>query len=66
MNGESLTGWASIINLALFYNPKDSARFHSGRQNSGTNPDLAFADADSDSRLSDRRGTSVKPSGTTT
>ena len=55
MNGECLPGWASIYNLALLYNQKDSASFHSGRWNSGTNPDLAFASADLDSRLTDRR-----------
>ena len=53
--GECLNGWASINSLALFYNPKDFASFHSGCQNSGTNPDLAFAGVDSDSRLPDRR-----------
>ena len=55
VNGECLADWASINNLAVLYNPKDSANFHSGRWNSGTNPDLAFASADLDSCLPDRR-----------
>ena len=54
-HGECLPGWASIYSLAFLYNLKDSASFHSGRWNSGTNPDLAFASAHSDSRLPDRR-----------
>ena len=55
-DGECLADWASINNqLYLLYNPKDSDSFHSGRWNSGTHPDLAFASADSDSRLPDRR-----------
>ena len=41
--------------LLSFIIQKNSASFHSGRWNSGTNPDLAFASADSDSRLPDRR-----------
>ena len=51
MDEECLAGWASINSLALFYKPKDSAGFHSGHCNRGTNPGLAFASADSDSRL---------------
>ena len=49
------SGWASINSLVLLYYPKDSASFHYGRWNSGTNFDHAFASADSDSRLPDRR-----------
>ena len=30
-------------NLALFYNPNDTASFYSDRWNTGTNPDLSFA-----------------------
>ena len=55
VDGECLAGWASINSLTLLYNPKDSASFHSGCWNSGTNLDLAFASADSDSRLTNRR-----------
>ena len=40
-DGECLAGWASICSLALLY--KDVASFYSGRWNTGTNPDLAFA-----------------------
>ena len=54
VDGECLAGWASINNLAVLYNSKDSASFHSGRWNSGSNPDLAFASTDSDTRLPDR------------
>ena len=52
---ECLAGWASINSLALLYDPKNSAIFHSHRWKSGTNPDLSFASADSDSRLPDIR-----------
>ena len=52
---ECLASWASINNPTLLYNPKDSASFHSGHWNSGTNPDLAFASDALDSRLPDRR-----------
>ena len=55
MDEECLAGWASINNLALLYIPKDSARFHFGRWNSGINTDFAFASADLDSCLPDRR-----------
>ena len=53
-DGECLGGWASTNNLALLYNPKDAASFHPGRRNTTTNPDLAFVNIDSDSRLPDR------------
>ena len=42
-DGECLAGWARINSLALLYNDKDASRFYSGRWNTGTNPDLAFA-----------------------
>ena len=50
-----LAGWASINCLALLYNAKDAASFYSGRWNTGTNPDLAFASVGPNSRLPDRR-----------
>ncbi len=53
-NGEYLASWASMNSLALLYNPKDLAIFHSGHWNSGTNPDLAFAGVDPGSRLPDK------------
>ena len=53
-DGECLVGWGSTNNLALPYNPKDVVRFHSGRGNTSTNPDLEFVSIDSDSRLPDR------------
>ena len=52
---ECLAGWASINCLALLYNAKDAANFYSGRWNTGTNPDLAFACVGPNSRLPDRR-----------
>ena len=49
-----LVGWANTNYLALFYNPKNAASFHSGRWNTSTNQDLAFVSIDLDSRLLDR------------
>ena len=54
-DGECLAGWASINCLALLYNAKDAACFYSGRWDTGTNPDLAFASVGPNSRLPDRR-----------
>ena len=54
-DGEYLAGWASINCLALLYNAKDAASFYSGRWNTGTNPDLAFASVGPNSCLPDRR-----------
>ena len=54
-DGEFLAVWGSIHSLALQYNTKDAARFYSGCWNTGTNPDLAFSSADSNSRLPDKR-----------
>ena len=54
-DGECLAGWASINCLALLYNAKDAVSFYSGRWNTGTNPDLAFASVGPNSRLPDRR-----------
>ena len=45
----------SINCLALLYNAKDASSFYSGRWNTGTNPDLAFASVGPNSRLPDRR-----------
>ena len=53
-DGECLAGWASINCLALLYNAKDAASFYSGRWNTATNPDLAFASIGPNSRLPDR------------
>ena len=50
-----LAGWASINCLALLCNVKDAASFYSGRWNTGTNPDLAFASVGPNSRLPDKR-----------
>ena len=54
-DGECLAGWESINCLALLYNAKDAASFYSGRWNTGTNPDLAFASVGPNNRLLDRR-----------
>ena len=54
-DGECLAGWASINCLALLYNAKDAASFYSGRWNTGTNPDLAFASVGQNSCSPDRR-----------
>ena len=54
-DGECLAGWAGINCLAHLYNAKDAASFYSGRWNTGTNPDLAFASVRPNSRLPDRR-----------
>ena len=54
-DGKCLAGWASINCFALLYNAKDAPSFYSGRWNTGTNPDLAFASVGLNSRLLDRR-----------
>ena len=54
-DGECLAGCTSINCLALLYNAKDAASFYSGRWNTGTNPDLAFASVGPNSRLPDSR-----------
>ena len=54
-DGDCLASWANCNNFTLLHSPKDAASFHSGRWKTGTNPDLAFASVDLDSRLPDRR-----------
>ena len=54
-DGECLAGWATVNCLALLYNAKDAASYYSGRWNTGTNPDLAFASVGPNSRLPNRR-----------
>ena len=54
-DGECLAIWENINYLALLYNAKDTASLYSGRWNTGTNPDLAFARVGPNSRLPDRR-----------
>ena len=49
-DGECLAGWASINCLSLLCNAKDAASFYSDRWTTGTNPDLAFASVDPNSR----------------
>ena len=54
-DGECLVAWASLNGLVPLHDSKDMATFHSGRWNTGTNPDLAFVSVGPDSRLPDRR-----------
>ena len=50
-----LADWASKRALDQLYNPKDALSFYSGRWNTGTNPDMAFANGGNDSRHLNRR-----------
>ena len=50
-DGDCLLAWESSNNLALLHDHKDEPCFHSGRWNTGTNPDLAFTTVGPDSRL---------------
>ena len=52
---ECLIAWSSLNGLALLHDPKDVATFHSGRWNTGTNPDLAFVSVGPDFRVPNRR-----------
>ena len=54
-DGEYLVAWASLNGLVPLHDPKDVATFHSGRWNTGTNPDLTFVSFGPDSRVPDRR-----------
>ena len=54
-DGECLFAWASLNSLVPLNDSKDVATFHSGRWNTGTNPDLAFVSVGPDSRVPDRR-----------
>ena len=42
-DGAYLADWASMVDAALLFNPKEPHSFISGRWNTETNPDLAFA-----------------------
>ena len=55
VDGECLVAWASLNGLVPLHDPKDVATFHSGRWNTGTNPDLTFVSVGPDSRVPDRR-----------
>ena len=50
-----LVASASLNDLVPLHDPKDVATFHSGRWNTGTNPDFTFVSDGSDSRVPDRR-----------
>ena len=52
---ECLVAWASLNGFVPLHDPKDVATFHSGRWNTGTNPDLTLVSVDPDSRAPDRR-----------
>ena len=54
-DGECLVAWSSLNGLVPLHDPKDVATFHSGRWNTGTNPDLAFVSVGPDSRVPNRR-----------
>ena len=54
-DGECLVAWASLNGLVPRHHPKDVATFHSGRWNTGTNPDLTFVSVYPDTRVPDRR-----------
>ena len=54
-NGECLVVWASLNGLVPLHNPKNVAIFHSGRWNTGTNPDLASVSVGLDCRVPSRR-----------
>ena len=54
-DGDCVVAWASLNALSLSTTQKDVATFHSGRWNTGTNPDLIFASVGPDSRAPERR-----------
>ena len=54
-DGECLVAWASRNGLVPLRDPKDVATFHSGRWNTGTNPNLTFVSVGPDSRVPDGR-----------
>ena len=54
-DGECLVAWTSVDGLVPLHNPKDVAIFHSGRWNTGTNPDLTFVSVGPDSGVPNRR-----------
>ena len=53
-NGECLVAWASLNGLVPLHDPKDVAIFHTGRWNTGTNPDLTFVSVGPDIHAPDR------------
>ena len=54
-DGECLVAWASLNGVVPLYDPKNVANFHSGRWNTGTNPDLTFVSVVPDSPVPDKR-----------
>ena len=54
-DGECLVDWATKGSFVLLHNPKDAPSFFSGRWNTGTNPDLAFASTGHKNWCLDRR-----------
>ena len=54
-DGNCLAEWASTNNLTLLFNPKEPDSFSSARWNTGTNPDLAFAEPQQGHQLPVRR-----------
>ena len=53
-DGECCVAWASLNGLVPLHDPKDVAAFHSGRWNTGTNPDLTFVSVGPGNREPDR------------
>ena len=54
-DGVSLVEWASSVDAVLLFDPKEPHSFTSGRWNSETNPDLAFAKASGQEPFPERR-----------
>ena len=54
-DGKYLVALASLNGLVPLHDPKFEVTFHSGRWNTGTNPDLTFVSVGPDSRVPDRR-----------
>ena len=50
-DGECRVAWSSLNGLVPLHDPNDVATFHSGRWNTGTNPDLVFVSVGPDSRV---------------
>ena len=53
----TVSAWLAgkVLIVLPCYNAKDAASFYSGRWNTGTNPDLAFASVGPNNHLPDRR-----------
>ena len=54
VDGVCLVAWASLNGFVPLHDPQGVATFHSGRLNTGTNPDLTFVSVGPDSRVPDQ------------